>query len=591
MKKTNLMISFVLMGMILSNHLPATAEGITIHSNLFHVNTNGNENPTEVIQSERVENMPLIEMAKRDIIHLSKTPKSTECIFSDDAIITTAPSGETTHYYRNTTGYYMYWGGYIVFGKPATEPVDIVYGDDGFAYIHNPFGGFTTNSYLKCEIQDNKLVATLPQAIYEEDGETPDGDFIHIDCYANLLYNIGDQENPEYVTTDADVVQTISWTIDDKGNLIMDMEYDDTLDEEGYPQLPDVIFGMVDADGIWRVAGDCVQQYEKVDLNPVVIPDGLETNDWALIFNGAGHFVNVGFDGDNVYLNNLDSTFPDAYVKGKVEGDKVIFESGQYLGTIEGQAYMFFMGGTYDADMDIYYLADNITFDYDTDKKIMTASEGKCMFINASLDVVYYLSMFVEPVIKLRNPNPDPIPSHPIPDFYLDYFQEYDYTFIKFNLPAITHEGDLLDTNNMYYEVYIDEELMTFDMNDYVMFDEDMTQIPYNFTDYNDIFIKGSAHSIYFYFGGYDTVGLRQYHVFDGKTYASPLTIWNVLEDSYYIDDTPVSIEAFVSDDDIISIEYYTLQGVKLSQPATGINICRTIRKDGSNKVAKILVK
>ena len=255
--------------------------------------------------------------------------------------------------------------------------------------------------------------------------------------------------------------------------------------------------------------------------------------------------------------------------------------------------YVYFMGGTYYFDdamgYTMYELADNITFDYDADKKVMTASEGICMMVNASSKRVYYINMYEAPVIKLRNPNPNPVPRNPVPQSYNDFFENFGYSIIMFNLSSLNAEDDILDTANMYYEVSIDGELMTFYTDDYDI-EEDMTQIPYNFTDSKGIFVTGETRMVYLYFAGFETIGLQLFNVVDGTSYASPKTIWNVLDNSYIVEDN-TGVEAVAANRSISMVEYFNLQGIKIERPEKGINICRTTMEDGSINVTKVLVK
>lgn len=75
--------------------------------------------------------------------------------------ITEAPIGETVLYSRVGIGFnnktFL-----RLFGEYTPAPAKIIYGEDGYAYIYNPFCGFDTDSYLKCEIKGNKLEAKLP---------------------------------------------------------------------------------------------------------------------------------------------------------------------------------------------------------------------------------------------------------------------------------------------------------------------------------------------------------------------------------------------------------------------------------------------
>lgn len=494
-----------------------------------------------------------------------------------------APAGETVLYSRDAIGFYVAFI-FITFGQQDTSAASVVYGDDGYAYIYNPFGGWSTNSYLKCEVKDNKLVAQLPQPIYQEtnDGETTN-------YYADLLYQQVDAEgNISYVPSDTEEVRTISWTVDGD-SITMDMEYDATPDEEGYLQYPEVMFGMIDEEGTWTIAGDCAQTYEKVNYKTVEAPEGLTYEDWVMIVEGEGHVIPVGFDGNDVYIAGLSDYFPNSVVKGSIEGDKVVFESKQYMGETLGY-FIHFMGATYDEET--YYLADNITFNYDAENKILKADAGTAMILNASLERVYYLSIFADPELKARNMNPNQVPLDPIPTSYSNYLQDYGYNYLQFTLPNLNADDDLLDTENMYYQVFIDDELWVFEPGEEYWIEEDMENIPYNFTDGKSIYASGASHTLYLYFEGFDTIGLKLFNVVGENTYESNKVTLDINTMTYTVDDSGSSAVGNIAADKVAtSVEFYNLQGVKVDRPSKGIYVCKKTFEDGTSKVTKVFAK
>ena len=78
----------------------------------------------------------------------------------------------------------------------------------------------------------------------------------------------------------------------------------------------------------------------EVDL-PVEAPTDLVTEQYSL--NATSEFegnpsisrlVQLGFYGDEVYLQGISEDLPNAWIKGTREGNTVTFESGQYLGLL-----------------------------------------------------------------------------------------------------------------------------------------------------------------------------------------------------------------------------------------------------------------
>lgn len=69
--------------------------------------------------------------------------------------------------------------------------------------------------------------------------------------------------------------------------------------------------------------------------------------------------VNVGFDGDDVYMQGLCSYLPEAWIKGTKAGDNYVFAKGQYFGAYYDSYDMFLMGlneaGTEEGDVVMSY--------------------------------------------------------------------------------------------------------------------------------------------------------------------------------------------------------------------------------------------
>ncbi|MBD5356271.1 MAG: hypothetical protein HDR88_04605 [Bacteroides sp.] len=495
-------------------------------------------------------------------------------------VIQEAPAGDVVEYTRSGVGFNMY--GYFGWWNTKYERRTIIYADDSYAYIHNPFLGWTTNSYLKCQVNGDKLVAELPQAIYQEvyNGDT----YVY---YADLLYKQVDADgNIRYTASDSDEQKTVSWTIDgDK--ITLDLEYDATPGEDGSLPYPDVIFGLENANGAFF--GDCLQTFEKVDYKFVDAPEGLALEDWVYINNYYGRTIKVGFDGNDVYFGGLYGWLPNALVKGSLIDDQIIIDSKQYIGTIFGW-YIFFMGGTSN-DAGSYDLVNNITLRYDAEKHEIKADEGVAMLINAGFESLYAIDALVAPQFNVLNSDPSPIPCNPIPTQYFKYFEYFGYDQYQFILPNVNKENELLDEENMYYEVYIDNDLWTFEPSEEYPLEEPMSQIPYTFMANNSFSYNGATHYMNIWFTDFDTVGLKLYNVVDGETYASDMVISNI--NTGEVTTVPDSSGVMQVDavKEVSSVEYYNLQGVKIAAPSDGLFVKIIRYTDGTSKSCKVWKK
>ena len=122
------------------------------------------------------------------------------------------------------------------------------------------------------------------------------------------------------------------------------------------------------------------EKTEVVIPEPVVLPEGLETEPYAMqavvhTSDGADELnetVQVAFDGDTIYVQGLSYWFEEAWAKGIISGDKVLFASNQVMG--EDEYGLDYLIGYVDISTDDFAVAENIIFDYDPETRILTLS-------------------------------------------------------------------------------------------------------------------------------------------------------------------------------------------------------------------------
>ena len=91
---------------------------------------------------------------------------------------------------------------------------------------------------------------------------------------------------------------------------------------------------------------------------PTAVPDGLETvempfkgnyrsdeDDEAYELEGT---VNVGWDGNDLYIQNLFSIVEDGWIKGTRNGNKIVFAKNQYIGNLSNSLSCYLTG--YDSE-------------------------------------------------------------------------------------------------------------------------------------------------------------------------------------------------------------------------------------------------
>lgn len=118
--------------------------------------------------------------------------------------------------------------------------------------------------------------------------------------------------------------------------------------------------------------------------NPLTPPEGLETESFYLTtanFDGIewepySATVQMGIDGNDVWLQGISKFLPEAWVKGHIDGGKLVIDLPQYMGDYEEEysmAYPIFFTAF---DESTGLLCPQVTFDYD---------QGTGSFINVSL--------------------------------------------------------------------------------------------------------------------------------------------------------------------------------------------------------------
>ncbi len=77
------------------------------------------------------------------------------------------------------------------------------------------------------------------------------------------------------------------------------------------------------------------------DTTPVTAPEGLQTETYHasgmsfLEMAQVNYDVQIGFDGNDVYLQGILRAIPEAWIKGVKNGNEIVFATGQYLGETE----------------------------------------------------------------------------------------------------------------------------------------------------------------------------------------------------------------------------------------------------------------
>ena len=235
----------------------------------------------------------------------------------------------------------------------------------------------------------------------------------------------------------------------------------------------------------------------------VEVPEGLETqiyywtgnnvtfdNDNEPVYTEFSKQINIGFDGNDVYVQGLCTDLPEAWVKGELNGTVATFSTGQYFGADErlaswGYIYEHYFMGFGNAIEDVVFNFDAETGVFTTDTWIID-NEYK-----TSLN--YYLifsdnvwTPFVEQPGKPANPE------------ILTVNLDGTYPSLQLNIPTVDVDGNNMNVNKLYYRLFSDIEhviepiAFTPELYPRCAFEGTVYEIPYTLDDDYDIYEGGA---------------------------------------------------------------------------------------------------
>lgn len=485
-------------------------------------------------------------------------------------LITEAPAGDVREYTR--AGYGSYSAGFWAeFGDDCGYATHAVWCDDGSVYIKNPLLFHSTGSYMKGHVEGDEIVFDLPQLIElgSEDPDDPEAEVMEF--YLTKLIGVLDEDYGEIEMTPVEGPCQIRYKINGDS-------FGRELDEDEFTML-----GLV-WDGMFMDYGELSCEYTPFSAAVVDAPAGLATEEWVCTYGGDGHYVNVGFSGNEAFIQGIAPGLPDSWIKGSVVDGKVTFDSGQFLGTDPGNNHIaYFYGATMSLEEDpdwgdmvmTPHLSDVLVFDFDSDAKIMSTDDAA--LINASTSVVYYMNLLDKTLIRTAPADGMHIPANPV---ILNFMPAaiLGTGALQFDLPRVSTDGDILSTEKMFYNVYFDGVPATLV--------DGMPDIPWNYSDGWDFSVYGITHEAYYYDQNVAKVGIQNCYDDNGEVKRSAIV---------YTDGSVVGAENGVNDainrSEVVSERYTDLLGRPVAMPASGIFMRISTHADGSRSVSKVAVR
>ena len=289
----------------------------------------------------------------------------------EHGIITAPAEGEVKLYTRAGAAYYYNQGWGVTTQSGHATLIEC---EDGTVYFKDPISRLSNETYIKGTKSGNTITFPAGQPIIYVSDYTATID-VKWGSYVSGTGFTASAEQPDIV-----------FTID--GN---------TLTLEGTSSTNYVVIGGFWSDDNTMQSGDSETvltldtEYTPASTDPIVAPEGLVTETWNTDIDGVVSTATIGFDNNDVYVKGLFTAFPDAWIKGTIDGTTVTFSKLQYVGAYQGSVSIWATGVDEDSKLADFVMT------YDAVAKVLTGSN---LLLNAADDKAYYLSWFESVTIQ-----------------------------------------------------------------------------------------------------------------------------------------------------------------------------------------------
>ena len=463
----------------------------------------------------------------------------------------------------------------------------IVDGADGNVYIYNLPTYLNAGSWVKAERAEGDTIVIHRQLIDQREGS----DAVYDSYITKMVWEWTDEAAGEgrFVEAQGDTDMKLLY----KDGVLNSIEANTDPFVEGSYALG-AVYTTDNETFTWEGATNWNLHYEPLTDELVQLPDGAELETITVSYsdingNNSAEQVKIAFVGNDVYLNVFQQG---VYAKGTIEGDKLIFKSGQYLGSYYNTYYIFFVGERYKTVVDpstgqeyqTAEIIDELVFDYNADDRSFKTDDA--LVINAGkTSPRLYLSALLAPSFYFFKEVPA-IPANPQITNYNATYSQWGYNALQFTLSATDKDGNFIVPEKLTWMAYIDDEPFIFSPDDYEGLTEDMEEIPYGFIDSNyDIYTS------YFtiFFEPAKNVGIQTIYRGGDKENRSDIVYYDLATSETYtepFDNTTVGV-AGVSAAQPATVAYHDAQGRRVAANAKGLVIKTVTQANGTSRSIK----
>lgn len=474
-------------------------------------------------------------------------------------------------------------------GYEAQLPFDGFWGkiveapDNKTIYINNPIGAYYSDAWIKGErTTGDTIEVKLPQHFVHEEY-----DGMSSDAWLYKLVPVKVEQDGETYTTfmPDSTSQTVKYVWRNDSIVLVNTAQDSEL------------LGMCTEAGEWYGYGDYIQQYTVFDQQPVAPKDETKATQMSITYYDSGQMCGrikkAVREGNDIYIAGLNENIPSGWAKGTISGNKATFSGHQYMGLDSVTAsYAFFEPVSHSMVWDSEIgesienltLADAITFAYDADKG--TLSTDSTFVTNQGFkifnQVFTYDGATLEPWTEKAA---TPLAVDASTMSYMPFSEEYGCGLLAFAPSEFDADGYILDANKLYYSIYLDDDVLTIDPDEYKLFPYETTEIPFTYSDMLDFVNYAGMWQVYTFVTGIDRIGVQMIYKGGGEVRKSAITYISAT------DEDPSAVNNVAQTGKVAGVTYTDLSGRRVSRPGKGLFIQTTRLADGTITTSKRLFK
>ena len=484
-----------------------------------------------------------------------------------DTIITNRPDGREVIYSESA---HNLWQSNGTLGEDNIDHKmkEIVFGNDGYVYVRNFIVHlYGAEAWIKGKVDGDTLRFPLPQKYYQM-GST----FSHRD----------------YTLAAFDKV-----LVDAGGVMVYTYKPDTTYQEMDFVMRGDSIISADPAKLIGlanATYGNAWSQFAMSNVTYAInkdtvaqMPEGIMPETWTFEYepnygDRVTRMVSVAVKDNELYIKGFSKKFPDAVIKGYVEGNKMKIPSRQLLGLDKKDEYFAYLLNSSDTIIhgDIFdwteqKVRDSISFDYDAIDGTLVSADN--MMENHGTDSVFYYNLYKVVAFNYF----DPVAATPAKPEWLSCYSYDSTTSLAFNIYCKDENDKFINPDSLYYIIYNDDQPITLKAADYSELDSDMTMIPYA----SDVaYVDDNYHGITLNNVNATRIGLQTVYVMGGETRRSPIVYYGETD----------GISTAKSSNEVRTV-FYDLSGRRILNPSKGVYVKVVEHADGSRSTSKVSVR